>query len=257
MVTCWELNRMSLYAYCQYFNPRQLPGLVGWWDGNDPSANGIKPANGSAISSWKDKSKFGNNLTQSSGSLQPIFTTNVKNGLPALNFNNTQALTSVNPPSGWTFGTNPRSIIFVFNITQAISGNNQVIFGQGLGGNGNNTTFGHLNAGGAVFGIDSGGSGGFVTFNSTTAVQNTFYIWEYYCPSGTLTASTSIINGTSQGATSHSYTGGVVASSAVTAGNPNTVSLNGNFCEIIACNTNLSSAQQSLTRNYLKGKWGI
>lgn len=242
----------------QIWTPQRL-GLIltGWWDANDPAGNGIQPANNASISSWVDKSTYGNNLTQGTGSLQFVFKTNVKNGLAGLNVNTAKAMTSANPPAGWTFTTNPRSIIFVFNITGTIAGNNQVIWGQGGGGNGNNTAFGHLNAGGAVFGIDSGGSGNYVTFNTTTVVQNTFYIWEYYSPSGTLTASTSVINDTSQGATSHSYGGGVVASSAVTAGNPNAVSLNGNFCEILAFNQQLSAGQQSQVRSYLKYKWGF
>ncbi len=239
------------------FSPTKLPSLVGWWDGNDPNATGVKPSNGASISTWVDKSTFGNNLTQGTGALQPIFTNNVKNGLSALTYTNTKALTSTNPPSGWTFTTNPRSMIFVFNITQTISGNNQVVWGQGGGGTGNNSTFGHLAAGGAVFGVDSGGTGGYITFNTTTVTQNTFYIWEYYCPTGNLISSTSVINGVSQGPTNHSYTGGFVASSAVTAGNPNTVSLSGNFCEILAFNANLSSFNRSLIRSYLKGKWAI
>jgi hypothetical protein len=240
------------------FEPRNLGSiLTGWWDGNDPSANGTKPANNASVSTWVDKSTYGNNLTQGTGALQFVYKTSLKNGLGGFSVNTAQAMTSANPPSGWTFGTNARSIIFVFNITGTISGNNQVVWGQGGGGNGNNTTFGHLNAGGAVFGIDSGGTGNYVTFNTTTVVQNTYYVWEYYCPSGTLTASTSVINGTSQSATSHSYTGGVVASSAVTAGNPNAVSLNGNYLEVIACNAQLNSTQQTLVRAYLRNKWNI
>lgn len=240
------------------FEPRNLGSiLTGWWDGNDVSANGTKPFNGTSIATWTDKSIYGNNLSQVTGALQPTFVTSLKNGLSGLAFNNAQAITSANPPNGWTFGTNARSMIFVFNITQTISGNNQVVWGQGGGGNGNNTTFGHLNAGGAVFGIDSGGIGGYVTFDTTATVQNTFYVWEYYCASGTLTSSTSVINGTSQGATSHGYIGGTVVSSAVTAGNPNTVSLSGNICEIISCNVQLSSIQQAAVRTYLRNKWNI
>lgn len=241
------------------FTPPNALGniVVGWWDGNDPNGNGVLPSNNTSISSWVDKSGYGNNLTQSTGVLQPIFKLNVRNGLSALNFNTAQALTSTNPPSGWTFGNSSRSMIFVFNITGTISGANQVVWGQGGGGNGNNTTFGHLNAGGAVFGIDSGGTGNYVTFNTTATVQNTFYIWEYYCPSGLLSSSTSVINNTSQGATSHSYGGGTVVSSAVSAGNPNSVSLNGNMCEIIACNAQLTSGQQSQIRSYLQYKWGF
>ena len=227
--------------------------MVGWWDCNDPSANGVQPANGASLATLVDKSTSGNDFTQATGAAQPTFSASAKNGKGGILLSTTQSMATINPPNNWTFGTSGRSLVMVFAITTTISGANHLILSQGGGGNGNNTFFGHFNAGGAVMGVDSGGSGGFVTYNSSAITINTFYVWEYYCASGTLTASTSTINGTAQGATNHSYTGVTVASSALTIGTSGGITL----LEIVACNQLLSNTLQNNLRAYLRGKWAI
>ena len=242
---------MSNLLTYKSFTPRQLPGVWGWWDGSDPLGNGSKPTGAQAT--WVDKSAYKNNFTQATGANQPTVLTNAKNGRNGLLFSTTKTMLTANPPLGATFTTNPRSLILVFSITTTIAGANHVIWNQGNGGNGTNTTFGHFNAGGATLGIDSGGSGQYITYNTTTLVQNTFYIWEYYSPSGTLTASNAIINDIANSVTSHAYTGGVVASSAMTIGGSGGVTM----LEIIASSSQLSTVQASMLRTYLKIKWGI
>ena len=46
-----------------FFNPRQISGCQLWLDAADPNGNTIKPAEGSLVSSWSDKSGLGNNAT--------------------------------------------------------------------------------------------------------------------------------------------------------------------------------------------------
>ncbi len=238
------------------FTPRQLPGLWGWWDGNDINGNGINPSNGSSLALIADKSGYGNNFTQVTGANQPTFSSNAKNGRGGILLTSTRTMSTINPPAGATFGNNARSLILVFALTTTIAGNNHLVWNQGGGGNGNNSAFGHFNAGGARLGIDSGGTGQYVTFDTTVITVNTFYVWEYYCASGVLTSSTSIITGTSQGATNHGYPGGnpgLVASSAITIGGASNVTL----LELIACNVQLNTAQQKQVRYYVRGKWAI
>lgn len=64
-----------------------------WLDGNDPAGTGTKPANSSAVATWKDKSKNALDYTQATGANQPIYNTNYINGLGALTFNGSQYLT--------------------------------------------------------------------------------------------------------------------------------------------------------------------
>jgi hypothetical protein len=71
-----------------YFTPANLgSSLLSWWDGQDPAANGIPPASGTAIATWVDKRGI-NNLTQATGANQPIYTSNLINGRAALLFTN-------------------------------------------------------------------------------------------------------------------------------------------------------------------------
>lgn len=68
------------------FNPLNVPGCVLWLDGNDPAGDGIKPADGSSINLWADKSTKGYDFSQSSGANQPTFTLNAVNSLSSLTF---------------------------------------------------------------------------------------------------------------------------------------------------------------------------
>lgn len=69
------------------FLPIDFSTLLLWLDGNDPNNNNTIPANGSAIATWKDKSKNGNNFTQSTGAQQPINLNNaIGNGRNMVNF---------------------------------------------------------------------------------------------------------------------------------------------------------------------------
>ena len=56
------------------FLPTQIPGCQLWLDAADPAGTGVIPANGSTLTTWKDKSPTGNNMTVSSGTV--TYTTN-------------------------------------------------------------------------------------------------------------------------------------------------------------------------------------
>jgi hypothetical protein len=49
------------------FSPQTIPGCALWLDGRDPLGTGALPSNGTAISTWKDKSGSNNSPTSSSG----------------------------------------------------------------------------------------------------------------------------------------------------------------------------------------------
>lgn len=82
-------------------SPADVPGLAGWW-----KADALGLANGTAVSSWTDSSGNAQNLVQASGTLQPVFTTNVLNGLPVLRFDGTDdamtaTIVSWPQPTNW------------------------------------------------------------------------------------------------------------------------------------------------------------
>lgn len=61
------------------------PSLVAWYDASRINGvNTANPSNGSAVSRWADLSGFGNHAIQTTLARQPVFTTNVINGLPGV-----------------------------------------------------------------------------------------------------------------------------------------------------------------------------
>ena len=45
------------------FSPTNIPSCIVWLDGDDPAGTGVRPASGSTVSSWKDKSGQSNHFT--------------------------------------------------------------------------------------------------------------------------------------------------------------------------------------------------
>ncbi|MEP6343443.1 MAG: hypothetical protein ABJ275_09020 [Maricaulaceae bacterium] len=64
----------SLFGLCnlawgQINTPTEVADLVFWVDATDVNANGVQPANGAVITTWADKSGFGNNLSRTAGTI--------------------------------------------------------------------------------------------------------------------------------------------------------------------------------------------
>ncbi len=59
------------------FQPTQVSGCQLWLDAADVNGNGTALANGASVSTWVDKSGFGNNGTQSTSANRPTFNNNV------------------------------------------------------------------------------------------------------------------------------------------------------------------------------------
>lgn len=248
---------VSSISIVSQYNAIPLAFKPVWWlDGNDVTGTAVNPTTGTSLSTWVDKTGWKNNVTQSTAAFQPVFNTGVKNGLAAVNLSGVQGMVTANPPAGWTFGTSPRSIFYAFNMTN-ITGMNNILSNQGGGGNGDNFASGHLNVAGATIGIDSGGSGQYVRFSPTVLVAGTYYVCDYTSPSNLFTAATVNTNNVPQSVVSAGYTGGVLASSAVSISNPGGAGLFGNMLECIAYNYQLTPAQASVVRSYLQTKWAI
>ena len=68
------------------FNPKSLPGLIGWWDAADSSTVTL---NGSTVSEWRDKSNSGFHLSQATAANQPSYDTASLNGKNGINWGTT------------------------------------------------------------------------------------------------------------------------------------------------------------------------
>ena len=64
------------------FSPTNIPSCVVWLDGDDPAGTGVRPASGSTVSSWKDKSGQSNHFTGSfvTTGTAPVWTPSLFNG---------------------------------------------------------------------------------------------------------------------------------------------------------------------------------
>ena len=64
------------------FSPTNIPSCVVWLDGDDPAGTGVRPASGSTVSSWKDKSGQSNHFTGSfvTAGTAPVWTPTLFNG---------------------------------------------------------------------------------------------------------------------------------------------------------------------------------
>jgi len=65
-------------------NPDSISGLKLWFDASDSST--ITKDGGNLVSVWGDKAVNGDNLSQATGSDQPLWVDNVQNGLPVIKF---------------------------------------------------------------------------------------------------------------------------------------------------------------------------
>lgn len=79
-------DRILLTRQGGVLDPRTIAGLALWYQASDLLNGGGLPANNAAVSTWKDKSGSSHNLTQATGSLQPVFKIAGFQGKPAVLF---------------------------------------------------------------------------------------------------------------------------------------------------------------------------
>jgi hypothetical protein len=86
------MNPRLLRPTASGFDPRRLPGMVGWWDATDgatlfdaTSGGSLVAADGS-VARWEDKSGNGRHLTQSDLNARPLRKAGVVNGRDVLRF---------------------------------------------------------------------------------------------------------------------------------------------------------------------------
>lgn len=222
------------------------PGLILWMDANDPAGNGIQPSNLSPVSPWVDKSGISGNASNIYVPAQPLFTVNVQNGLPGLNFNPTvyeNFLTVASMTCGshltmFVVSKSADNSLFIEQSASAATNNGFFIYGKGNGP-------GRVQNGGAgVQGPDTANWLGTSTslammqYNGTalTGYKNTVQSWTQ---AGVISNNlvTDILNIGSRGTSGFNMTGYIF--------------------EILIFNSILNSTQIAAISNLLNSKWAI
>ena len=97
--------------------PLSVSGLVIWLDGDDPSATGSKPSNGTAISSWVDKSQSGmiTSFTQATVGNRPVYASSALNSRGGVTFtgSSSHSISTTMTTSNLNLGTNTFTMFFV------------------------------------------------------------------------------------------------------------------------------------------------
>lgn len=254
------------------FDPRSISGCVLWLDGADPNATGVLPSNGSTISTWTDKSVYGNNATLSvlqGTPSAPTFSTSISPGSVA--FDGTSQLLGVSNLTADSSANTGESGFAVVNLTNYTNVN--TIFGA-IAKSGQT-----YNTAGRQFRLDAGtirtnrqASTTLLTTSSSPSFSNsTTYLVEFVNTnfnnnsSGTATL-THYQNGTLLGtftyttsSTTNNYQTGLTTSiggRGLTATTYSEYSA-GNFMELLLYNSGVTQADRQLIEGYLAWKWGL
>jgi hypothetical protein len=224
-------HKWGLTGYYAPTTPLSIPGCALWLDAADPAGTGVRPANGTNLTTWKDKSISNFPITSAGSS----YNTTAVNGLPGINI-------STNP-----FGYNPGSA----------QNNWQEVFAVALWTGG--STFNNYN-GLITSSVDTFGSDGII-FIGDTNTTNWYPIGNTY--------TTPIINGTqTYTAIPTIQSPFIVRTFSTTAVNLRGVRIGldrsfegrnwqGFISEVIMYNTALTTTQRQTIEAYLAKKWGI
>ena len=220
-------------VYNPEFEPRLIPGCILWLDGADPNGTGTRPANGTSLTTWQDKS-ISNFPFTSAGS---AYSTTAVNGLPGINIGTN------------FFGYDPGSA----------QNNWQEVFAVGLWTGG--STFNNFNGFVTTTVNSDGGLGGGVIFIGDSGTTNWYAVGNTY--------TTPVLNGTqTYTALPTIQSPFVVRTLSATAVNLRGLRFGvdrsftdriwqGFISEVICYNTALSTIQRQQVEAYLAYKWKL
>ena len=235
-------NNMTVYGT---FNPKNIPGCQLWLDGADPAGNGIVPANGATVSTWKDKSGNGRDGTATGA---PTYSRNVLNTLGSPLLSN--SISYFTTPSFVASSTGAPTFFVVMKQTSytGVGVNSDFFMNTSdyhyfdMLGQGNS-----YNVAIVIYGSDQTP----ITANNVTNLNATFF---------------SIVGTTAQNAAA-CYTNGSLYTTTSGSGYNLTTSLpyrlgsgpgfNGYVYEALIYNSPLSTSQRQQVEGYLAWKWGL
>jgi hypothetical protein len=233
------------------FLPTQISGCQLWFDAADRTTFTL---NGSAVSSWRDKSANGYSVGQATGGNQPTYATNLLNGLPGIQLSISTYL--------YQLGSNMPNFASANAITVFIVAKN----GTSLGGGWNivNTMYFTGGAGATLryhFSFGQNGTNGVTLYaNNSFIGQTTVVPLNTNAIIGFTVASTG--TNIDVNSTLTNYTGASLISA-----NDSTWFIFGdargtfvsdvNVYEFVGYSTTLTTAQRQQVEGYLAQKWGL
>lgn len=234
------------------FSPTNISGLQFWF-----KADSLALSDGNAISTWNDSGPRGANATQGSGTSQPLYKTNIKNGLPCVLFD----------------GSND-----YFNVTSASFSGMTVFCAANLSGSADNTAVLAMNTTGNDYGTgdaciltspQSAGAGYFRIFWRGIYRDVTGYTYRTWClhtnrvadaGGGNVTITmryngSQVDSNTQAASATNNPTKGVIGARLYpTVQSPY---LKNYLGEYIVYNSALTDTQIASVENYLNAKWAI
>ncbi len=239
------------------------PSLVAWFDANQIlGINTALPSNGAQVSKWYDLSGHGNHAVQATSARQPIFTTNVLNGLPGvLGVNASNQFMTVSSAAGGILEITPSITYFcVFSLTD-IGVTTHAPFYKDSGNGLSNGPYGivvstntintvYVTSADVTIGISA----------PVTAATSTPYIFQSHFSSldSTRPSTTYNTSGVLTGSTQGANLGTSNASLNLLCQKNNGLrSLSGYLIELLIYNRYLPAAQQLSVKQYLGNKYNI
>ncbi|MFT3786297.1 MAG: choice-of-anchor D domain-containing protein [Tepidisphaeraceae bacterium] len=237
-------------------------GLTLWLDASNVNGNGVNPANGAAVTSWKDLSGKGHHAAAAGAA--PVFRTTGLNGKPSIDLTNKTDI-GFSIPESADFSS-PNSTVFIvynpvggtyfsaaFSLSKANTYNDEMLLGFGWGGQFPKSPLVFHHTSSSVYKYRSA-----ATLSGTTAFIQAGVFGQ------AVDDTANVVNGTTSAAplvasnTPSPYT---TTNRAVYIGrrgflDPNEY-FNGQMAEIIVFNRKLTAAEQNQVGAYLKTKYAI
>ncbi len=232
--------------------PLIVPGCFIWLDAADPAGNGGRPANGSSLINWVDKSGRGNTFTQGTGALQPIFELNQQATLPAVRFSGFR-MTCANSTANQFASNQNISVFAVVKNTNPTEAQDNFIIAKGFFPSG----------GWGAYSEQSTGKYSFVASNVAqyTSTANAFgsSTFEVFSALFDSAGTTTFYK---NGANSNPISGSAGSNSntqQLTLGTDGNLVRNwpGSIAELIVYNVNVGATNAATINSYLRNKWGI
>ena len=234
------LNSMSSKSATGGFSPSDISNLKVWYDATDVLSGAEPSADapiGGAGALWQDKSGNGWNLSQSTGTRQPLYKTNIINGLPGIKLDGTDdyllnTSVVVSQPNTW-----------IYVISGGLANDKFLMDGDRITDRQVITCY-FVNNNWMIF----AGTVSDQTINATTT-NATVLVATFNGSASIIKANASEDTGLAAG--SGSLDGLII-------GARYSITQFGNsYLHEILCYENLSAENQTTVENYLKTKWGI
>lgn len=267
-MTSWALNFIQPWTIDQAqgfivnqgsaFTPASISGLGAWYDATDASS--FTFSTGADVSQWNDKSGNGNNLTQSTGTLQPLRVASGINSMAAVQFRDdgTAKMVAAVHSASLTWTTAVHSFVVMRRVADLAASEHVV----GLyAASGTEREWRLLILSDDVLQMTAstnGMAGGLVSVNNATALSlSTNYILEGTANTVTQLVGSSVNNATP--ATASGFTAHVNSNAPFNVGARNGASdpYAGYVGEIVFYTKSLTAGERTQVINYLSAKWGI